>query len=127
MGIKLLAIAGAIGGFPAVALAQQSSPAPASPPATSAGTQSTRTTVTTSTGAVVSTSVVTPAMLKAQQDPNLIGSPLDGARHGRREAEAQLRRGPTAVPAPAATSARPRCRKRHLTRHLRGRAVLGGP
>jgi hypothetical protein len=81
MGIKLLAIAAAIGGFPAVALAQQSSTAPASPPATSAGTQSTRTTVTTSTGAVVSTSVVTPAMLKAQQDPNLIGSPAWWSTH----------------------------------------------
>jgi hypothetical protein len=74
MGIKLLAIA-AIGAFPAVALAQQGSTASTKEPATSAGTQATRTTVTTSTGAVVSTTVVTPAMLKAQQDPNLIGSP----------------------------------------------------
>ncbi len=81
MGIKLLAIAGAIGAFPAVALAQQGSTAPTSQPATSPGTQATRTTVTTSTGAVVSTTVVTPTMLKAQQDPNLIGSPAWWSTH----------------------------------------------
>ncbi len=81
MGIKLLVIVGAIGAFPAVALAQQGSTAPTTQPATSAGAQATRTTVTSSTGTVISTTVVTPAMLKAQQDPNLIGSPAWWSTH----------------------------------------------
>jgi hypothetical protein len=83
MGIKLLAIIAAIGAFPTVVLAQQSTTPPASktPTSTAPTTAPGTVTRTTSTGTVIGTTTVTEAMLKAQQDPNLIGSPAWWSTH----------------------------------------------
>ncbi len=83
MGIKLLTTIAAIGAFPAVALAQQATTPPASPKPTSTAPASAPETVTrtTSSGAVIGTTTVTEAMHKAQQDPNLIGSPAWWSNH----------------------------------------------
>ena len=82
MGIKLLAIIGAIGAFPAVALAQQATTPPAGQkPTSTAPTTAGTVTSTTSTGSVIGTTTVTEAMLKAQKDPNLIGSPAWWSTH----------------------------------------------
>jgi hypothetical protein len=71
-------------------------------------TDTSKTTTTTSTGEVSSISAnVTPAMLKAQDDPNLIGSPAWWKTHSTADGKPLSAKSQTGTPAKSDSSKKP--------------------